>query len=329
MNTLDWQAATDAVHAAQTILVVTHMNPDGDAFGSLLGLTNALRGLGKTVNCAVDDGLTSESMMFLPGSNTVLEKLNKGTWDLMISVDASDEERTGKVGAYGRANSAKVINLDHHPTNTLFGHIHLIDPAAVSASEIIFRWLKTMDYPFSTDVVVPLLTGLVTDTIGFRTNNVTAATLGLAQEMMQYGASLTEITERTLDNRPYQVVNLWKEALSSVALYEHNVIAATITLDDIKKAGMHEMTDGGLVNFLIKVNEASIAVVFKATEEGEVSVSIRAKPGFNVADVAFSLGGGGHILAAGATIPGPVEEARKRVIPLLQEAAKRGKLVIA
>ena len=328
IKTLNWDQATRAVQAAKSILVVTHISPDGDAFGSMLGVVNALRILGKSVDCAVDEGLL-DFLSFLPGSDTVQDKLTKGEWDLMISVDASDEERTGLVGAYGRAHSQTVINLDHHGTNTMFGDIFLVDATAVSATEVAFRWLKTMNFNFSREVAVPLLTGLVTDTLGFRTSNVTADTLGIAQELMHYGASLTEITERTLDNKSYLVVNLWKYALATVELHEHGVVVAQITQEDLKKAGMSDVTDGGLVSFLVKVNEAMTAAVFKEQPDGTVNLSFRSKPGYDVAKLAFSLGGGGHKQASGATIPGPLEEARKRVLPLLKEAGRQGKLVIA
>lgn len=323
-----WSSATEAVRQAQTILIVTHMKPDGDAFGSMLGLGNALREMGKAVDCAVDDGLF-DYMAFLPNSDTVQVELTEGEWDLMISVDASDAERTGLVGEYGRAHSKAVINLDHHVTNTMFGDHQVVDANAVSATEVIFRWLNTMSVEISPAVAVPLLTGLVTDTIGFRTPNVTTNTLKIAQELMQAGASLTEITQRALDNRTFLEVNLWKYALASMQMYEAGVLVAQVTQEDLKKSGLAEMTDAGLVSLLIKVEEAMIAAVFKEQDDGTVSMSMRAKPGFNVSDVALSLGGGGHTQAAGATVEGELEDVRKETIKRLIQAAKSGKLVIA
>lgn len=324
----EWSKSTRLVDEAERILIVTHLSPDGDALGSLLGLGNALRVLGKTVDLALDDGVP-DFLEFLPGADTVKSKLTVGEWDVMISVDASDEVRTGKVGEFGRSRSKKVINLDHHGTNTLFGDVIMVNSLAVSASEVIFRWLEEMDFAFTSAVATPLLTGLVTDTLGFRTSNVTADTLAIAQTLMENGASLTEITERTLDTKSFLVVNLWKTAMATVELHEGGVVAANVTQQALKKAGLHEMTDGGLVGFLIKVNEAMISVVFKELADNKIELSLRSKPGFDVGSVAFALGGGGHTQAAGATIEGPLEEARKRVLPLLTQAAKKGKLIIA
>lgn len=322
----DWQAATDELNRAQSILVVSHVFPDGDAIGSLLGMGNILQEMGKTVALAIDGGVP-ESFAFLPGAETVLDDLSRGKWDLMISLDASDEERTGNVGAYGRQHCKTVINLDHHVTNTLFGDIKLVDSQAVAAAEVVFRWLQWMEIPINADAAIPLLTGLVTDTLGFRISSVTANTLAIAQDLMNAGASLSEITERALDIRSFSLVNLWKEALQTVTLKD-GVIAAEITLDDYARSGTSSETDVGLAGFLIRVNEARISAVFREVEDGDITLSFRSKPGYDVGQVAFELGGGGHKQASGATIPGPMETAKDRVLPLLEEAARNGKLTI-
>lgn len=327
---LHYDAANAAIAAAESILLVTHLHPDGDAIGSLLGLAAVLRGRGKVVTPAVDDGVPPY-LQFLPGADSVRGAVPSAgqpeTWDLMISVDASDEERTGEWGAYGRAHTPTVINIDHHPTNTQFGAIHLIAPHAVSTTEILLDWFTRDGVLLDAAVAVPLLTGLITDTLGFTTSNVTGRTLALGQQLVEAGASITEITARTLNSKSYTTVQLWKHALQTVTL-EDGVIAATISQADFKAVGIGEPTDSGLASFLNSVDEACIAVTFRETNDGGVNLSMRCKPGFDVSGVAFSLGGGGHKQAAGATIPGPLAEARARVLPLLKEAAQRGRLRI-
>lgn len=321
-NKLDWAAATQAVAAANTILIVTHVNPDGDAIGSLLALTLALRERGKQVTPAVDEGVP-DTFRFLTGANTVLPKLTVGAWDLMISVDASDEERTGEVGIYGRAHSPMVINIDHHPTNTLFGAVHLVAIDAVSTTQVLEQWFEQMAQPINKTIADALLTGLVTDTRGFRTSSTRPETLASAQRLMSTGASLPEISARTLDSMPYSVIELWRYVLPSVKL-ENGVISASVTREDVKQAGQRDLNDGGLVNLLISAAEVVIAVVLRETDEGEISISMRSKPGYDVSGVALTLGGGGHKQAAGATIPGTLDEVRARVLPLLQAAAQNG-----
>jgi bifunctional oligoribonuclease and PAP phosphatase NrnA len=323
---LQWAEATQAVEQAQSILLVTHIFPDGDAVGSLVALATALSQNGKTVDTAIDGGVP-DVFDFIPGTEQVKNKLTIGSWDLLISLDASDEKRTGSVGEYGRTHSQTVINLDHHATNIFFGDIFLVMVEAVSATEVVYDWMQFMQQPLPREVAVPLLTGLVTDTLGFRTSNVTAKTLSIAQALMEAGASLTEVTARTLDSKSYRVVKLWKEVLPSVTL-DGTVISATVTREDMKKAGLVDASDGGLVGFLIKVNEAMIAAVFRETDNGQVELSFRSKRGYDVAQVAFSLDGGGHTQAAGATISGPLEKAKKRVMPMLKQASRLGKLEI-
>jgi len=279
------------------------------------------------VDCAVDEGV-DDYMAFLPNSEMIQSKLIEGEWDVLISTDASDEQRTGECGAYARAHSQKVINLDHHATNTLFGDAYLIDSTAVSATEVVFRWFETMNLSFDKNIALPLLTGLVTDTLGFRTSNVTADTLSIAQKLMSAGASLAEVTARTLDNRPFDAIRIWRYALATAELHEGGVLSTHVTLENAKEVGMTEANDLGLVGFLVKVDEAMISVVFKEVDGGRINVSMRAKTGFNVSQVAFALGGGGHIQAAGATVDGTLDEVKARVIPMLVEAAKSGKLTI-
>jgi phosphoesterase RecJ-like protein len=323
MTTTNWTEAWAAVQAASSILIVTHMYPDGDAIGTLLGLTNALRAQGKQVDAAVDGGVP-DFLAFLPGQQTVLPHLKSGAWDVMISVDASDEARTGHCGAYGRANSQRVINLDHHATNTLFGDIHLVDAGASSAAQVACDWLAAVGVTPDYDAALPLLTGLTTDTLGFRTSNVTPHTLGIAQTLIATGASLAEVAARTLDSRPYQTLMLWRSALQTVSL-EDGVIYATVTQEDLKRAGGKDNADLGLSNFLVQTDEAAVSAVFRETDEGRVELSFRAKLGYDVSQVAFSLGGGGHKQASGATVDGPLAAVVIRVLPLLKVVVEQGK----
>ncbi len=321
-----WDAAAEAIAAANSILLVTHVNPDGDAIGSLLGLANALWARGKRVDAAVDGGVPP-FLQFIPNSDLVNAALIAGGWDVMVSLDSSDESRTGECGIYGRAHSATVINLDHHPTNTGFGDIHLIVPSAVSAAEIVYEWLKRMGDPITPDIAVPLLTGLVTDTMGFRVSSVIPATLQIAQELIEAGASLSKIMARTLNSQEYVVVELWKRALPTVQL-DQGVIHAEIRQQFIRELGLNEIPDIGLVSWLVSVNEAFVSAVFKEQPDNKVEISLRSKPGFDVSKVAFSLGGGGHKQASGATVSGTLEDVKARVLPLLYAAVRDGSPVL-
>ena len=318
----DFAAACAALYTARSILIITHVEPDGDAIGSLLGLGNALRAAGREVLCAVDGGVP-DFLRFLPGAQDVRATLQEVRADLLICVDANREDRTGQVGLSGFAHCSTVINLDHHISNNGFGDIHLVLPEAASATEIVFNWLQELSLPLTPAVTQPLLTGLVTDTLGFRTSNVTAQTLQVALRLMESGLSLHNLVTRTLENRPYCELELWRRALQSLTLTD-GVIAAQVSLEDSAQAGTEPGSDGDLVNQLRATNEARIAVVFRERAGGHVTISLRSKADYDVARVAQQLGGGGHAQAAGATIDGPLSAAQARVLPLLHEAVNTG-----
>ncbi|MCU0464158.1 MAG: bifunctional oligoribonuclease/PAP phosphatase NrnA [Anaerolineae bacterium] len=322
-----WTEANRLVHDAQRIVVVTHVAPDGDAIGTLLGVTHALRGIGKHVDAAVDGGVP-DYLRYVPGSEAVIKQLAEGQWDVFISVDSSDEARTGDSGAYARANSRAVINLDHHITNTRFGDAHLVIAEAVSAAEVAFDWVtQGLNLPLTRDIAQSLLTGMVTDTLGFRTSNVKPRTLEIAQTLMAAGGSLTEITARTLDSRPYDSLLIWREAFETMQL-EDGVVWVSIPYNAFERNHVDPAVELNLSEFLVKVDEAMVAASFKQEREGDIRLSLRSKPGFDVGSVAFSLGGGGHKQASGATLYGTLEEAAAQVVPLLKAAVKNGMLDI-
>ena len=317
-----WQAAADAIEAARTVLAISHIAPDGDAVGSLLGISATMRALGKDVTAVIDDGVPAD-LLFVPQSGTVLSHIDAGEFDLMIAVDSSDLERIGVAGAYGMSHSKNVINLDHHPTNTRYGHINLVVPHAVAAAEVVFDLVNYLGCRFSETAAYALLTGLVTDTQGFRISATNSRTLEIAQALMLEGAPLSQIMAQTLNRRPYQEVILWKLVFPSVVMSD-GVVYATITEDNIAQAGLESMTDGGLVSHLVNVDQAKVSIVFKELPDNQVEVGFRSKPGYDVASLALQLGGGGHTQASGCTMDGTVAQVCSRVLPLANQVISAG-----
>ena len=319
-----WEESSAAILAAKSILVVTHIRPDGDAIGSALGLVNALRQMGKIVTVADDDPVP-DFLAWLPQAASIVTQVS-GEWDLMISTDASDETRTGLVGTYGRSHSKQVINLDHHETNTYFGNIHLVVPSAASATEIVYRLWEYMGIALNLEIAKPLLLGLVTDTLGFRTTATTAQTLAVAQKLLETGASLAETMQRGLELMSANELLLWKRVLPTIELHGE-VAELSVRQADLDALALDGFSTGGLVGFLRSVQEVRIAVVFLEEADG-IKVSMRSKPGYDVSGVAFALGGGGHKQASGVNLQMSLDEARARLLPMLQEAAAKGYLQI-
>jgi bifunctional oligoribonuclease and PAP phosphatase NrnA len=320
---MDRDKAQALLDNAQQVIILTHISPDGDAIGTLLGLGHALRNLGKTVTLAVDEGVP-RNLRFLPGADDVRAELNGVQADLVIAVDCGDESRMGNAGKSVRALGVPLIDIDHHRTNTYFGDANIVDPAAVAASECVLDWLAHMYLGITQDVAQCLLCGIVTDTMCFRTSNVTATTLGKAQRLMLAGGDLSFIVMNTVSRMPTDVIRLWANVLPTVQIEDH-VIWVKVSIAARKSANIPDggdTKDGGLVSVLLQADEAHVSCVMTEKEENKVELSFRSAPGFDVSKVATSLGGGGHVQASGATVTGTLDEVVARVIPLLKEAAR-------
>lgn len=323
---MDWTKANSLVAGAGSVLVLTHVGPDGDAIGSMLGLAHALESVGKSVITAVDGGVPGD-LAFLPGSDSVRPTLDGLTVDLVVAVDCGDESRMGEVGQVALKSSAPLINLDHHRTNTMFGAANLVDLATVAASEGVLDWLDRLGIALDSATASCLLTGLVTDTLCFRTDNVSSETLGKAQRLMAHGAPLAEIVQRTVSRKSYGGLRLWSLVLPTVHLEEH-VIWAVITQAMFQEVGYTGWDDAGLVSTLAQTEEAYISAVFKEKPDGGIEIGFRAVPGFDTANVAVELGGGGHKLASGATVYESLDTLVPRVIEMLKAEVRRGKPLV-
>ena len=299
-----------------------HVAPDGDAVGSLVGLGRALSQMGLKPILACSDPVPA-SFSFLPDVKAVVLDVNE-PFDLVISLDCSDLERLGRFAQMPAFESAPLLNIDHHLTNLNFGDVNLVDSHASSTAEVVMRLLEYMAIPLDAELATCLLTGIVTDTRGFRTSNVTVQVMEAALQLMHAGASLSYITQYGLDYRPMTAILLWREALSSLQM-ENRVVWTSISLAMRRTAGYLGDDDAGLVSFLVGADDADIAAVFVEREDGRIEVGFRSVPGFDVARAALQFGGGGHALAAGCSLPGPLEEAQAQVLPVLQNIANKAR----
>jgi phosphoesterase RecJ-like protein len=316
------EQASQLIRSSCYPVLLCHVDPDGDAIGSLTGLGRALHHLGKQPVLACADPVPSD-LGFVPGSELVVQRVY-GPCDLVISLDCSEWSRVGHVPHISSAADIPLINIDHHVTNLGFGTVNLVDALASSTAEIVFRLLEAMTIPLDEDIAMCLLTGIVTDTRGFRTNNVTIETMEAALRLMRAGASLRVITQRVLDRRSVSAMRLWGAALATAQIDER-VIWAVIPMDDLSPA----TGNAGLASFLISAEGTDAAAVFVEREHGRVEVGLRAAPGFDVAQVALWFGGGGHALAAGCALQGSLEEVQEQVLAVLQANLARQRLTYA
>lgn len=307
-NLLD--SIRDAIGSARRILLVAHVAPDGDAIGSLLGLGLLLQEQGKELTLACEDPVP-ELYAWLPNSAAIVQQ-GSGPYDLVISLDCSDERRMGSVYHEGLAD-VPLLNIDHHVTNTLFGTVNWVDPSSVATTQMILSLADALGWAMSPPVAACLLNGMVTDTRSFRTYNVDTQAIRSVLRLMEEGAELNEIARRALDQRPLAAVRLWGQAIDCLST-DGEILWTEVTHAMRERWGLDENSDSGLTNFLSGVRESKIVVVFTERDNGTIDVGMRAAPGYDVAKVAYRLGGGGHPQAAGCTLEGDLAAVRDRVL---------------
>ena len=310
-------AVTQLFQNGQSFLVISHIRPDGDAVGSLLGLGLALQQAGKDVQMVLSDGL-SHSFHHLPGSDLIMRRPN-GSYDVAIVLDCSDITRTG--GVLGERQPD--LNIDHHITNLNFARINFVNPSAVATSAILASHLEEWGLAITSPVSQALMTGLVSDTIGFRTSNVTPEALRLAAKLMDHGANLSDLYNRALLRRSFESARYWGPALTRLQR-NGRLIWTSLTLKDREMTGYTGNDDADLINALSSIDDSDIALVFIEQKGKRIKVSWRAQNGFDVSQIALQFGGGGHPAAAGAEIAGELDTVEEMILKATQKLMENG-----
>ncbi len=296
------------IRTSQRVLVATHVRPDGDAIGSLLGLGLALRQAGKSVQMLSSDGVPA-SYRHLPGSQDVIQR-PEGEVDLTIVLDCSDLNRAGRnFTGYDPLD----LNIDHHVTNLLFAKMNLVDTTAVATAEILADHMSGWGMVVTPDVAAALLTGIITDTLGFRTSNMTPKALRQAANLMEAGANLPDLYHRSLVDRSFEAMRFWAAGLSKLER-DGQIVWTTLSMADRLGTGYPGRDDADLINELSAITDAAVSVVFVEQPNGKVKVSWRAQPGIDVSATALKFGGGGHPSAAGAEVDGNLDDVRQRIL---------------
>jgi phosphoesterase RecJ-like protein len=299
---------------AHSVLVASHVRPDGDAVGSLLGLGLALEDAGKTVQMVLADGVTS-SFRHLVGSDKIKTDV-QGQFDTFITVDCADFRRTGKpFQSMGQPD----INIDHHITNERFGKLNLIEGQEVATSAILTKYLPLWGYEITKPIAASLMTGIVTDTLGFRTSNMTSEALRQAATLMDIGVDMPELYMRGLVRRSYASARYWGAGLSRLERKD-GMVWGTLSLEDRKASGYSGNDDADLINIISAIDGYKVGMIFVEQPKNRVKISWRAlEPGIDVSPIATRFGGGGHAAAAGADVDGSLEEVKNAVIQSTKE----------
>ena len=307
----DFSAAVAAIRElapAGRVLLICHVNPDGDALGSMLGFALGLRRLGMQQLQATFPGEfeVPEPFAALPGLDLLVPEEQAWTDpDLVIVFDVAAESRLGAlVDRLPRARTS--IVLDHHASNTGFGTVQLVDPHAAATSVVAEQLLARLDVPLDPEIAECLYVALATDTGSFKFDMTTPRVHEMAARLIATGIQPGEISRRIFDTRPFGAMKLFGEVLARAALDPtaaggHGMVWAYVTQDDLRRHAQRPYVMDALIDPVRTVAEADVAVLVKQTGAGEWAVSLRSKGAVDVSRVAIELGGGGHRLAAGFT----------------------------
>jgi phosphoesterase RecJ-like protein len=299
---------------SRNIVIASHVRPDGDAIGSLLGLGLALSDAGKTVQMVLVDGVSS-SFRHLEGSELIVRE-SRRDFDTFITVDCADFKRVGKLFSdFGQPD----INIDHHKTNEKFGKLNLIEADEVATSAILANHLPAWGLKITKPVAAALLTGIITDTLGFRTSNTNPSALRLCAMLMETGVNMPDLYMRALVYKSFPAARYWGAGLSSLE-QENGIVWGTLTLEDRQRAGYSGNDDADLINLISAIDGNKIGMIFVEQSDRHVKISWRAlEEGIDVSPIAKYFGGGGHAAAAGADIPGTLKEIQPEVLKVTRD----------
>lgn len=307
-------AIKERLERSRNIVVASHVRPDGDAIGSVLGLGLALRDAGKTVQMVLVDGVPS-SFRHLEGSELIVKEPS-GEHDTFITVDSADFKRVGK--AFENLGQPD-INIDHHKTNEHFGKLNLIESEEVATAAILTNHLPMWGYTITRRIAAALLTGIVTDTLGFRTSNTNPSALRLCASLMETGVDMADLYTKALVKKTFPAARYWGAGLSRLE-QQNGIVWAVLTLEDRKLSGYGGNDDADLINMISAIDGNKVGMIFVEQTDDHVKISWRAlEAGIDVSKVAMHFNGGGHAAAAGADIPGALSEIQPLVLSTTQQ----------
>ena len=309
----------ETIREGKSFLLALHLSPDGDSVGASLAFRLALRQLGKKAVVASKDAIV-DTFGFLPGAGDVLswDKV-EGGFDAVLLFDCADDTRMGSpkpIGAYG----SRVLNVDHHSTNSGYGDAAFIDPAAGAVGEIALRLLDELGTVLEPDIALCLYVAIVTDTGSFQYSATSPQTHRIAARLLDAGLDAGDVSEEIYERNELHGLRLLARALESLEVSPDGRVALiTLTGRDMAETGgtAADCDSLAIVNYARSIRGVEIGVLLREERDG-IKVSLRSRGGTDVGSIALALGGGGHERAAGILLKGTtLDEARKTVLGAL------------
>lgn len=305
-----------------SFLVVSHVQPDGDAISSTVAVSWLLKQLGKA-SVLVNESELPSRLNYLYDFDRIerySEDKFQESFDRIIAVDCADFRRIGEVSRSFGVNS-QLLNIDHHPTNNGFGAVNVIRPDAAATVEILFDLIELAKQPLDLDCATAIYTGLITDTGGFRYSNTSPRVMEIASKLLAVGVSGYWLADWLLEKMTIGKLKLLQLALKRLT-FSDNLEIGWLYIDqqDMKNTGAVSEDIEGIVNYALNVDGVEVGILIKESKDGSLKASLRSAGKANVAQVAQQFGGGGHTRAAGCKLDGTIEEATAQLVEAVRKA---------
>lgn len=308
------------IQKAEKIVILTHESPDGDAVGSSLAMKLIIEKLEKTADVIIPE--YSRLFNFLPSAESIMTDSEIKNYDLAISVDCATLKRMAKKEYFENAKTTIVI--DHHGSNTMYGDLNYVNPASPACCEVLAGMLKYYEIDITKDIGTCLMTGIITDTGGFRHVGITPETFEFTADLIRLGVDVPDIYKRTLNTKTRANFELSKRVMDRMEILEDGKVTFTyMNKKDEEEVGAEPGDHEGLVEIGRDIEGVEVSIFIRQKENEEAyKISMRSGNKVNVSDICFLFGGGGHPRAAGALIQGNVEQVKEKVMKEVRKALK-------
>lgn len=313
------QSIADYLKNGESVVVLPHINADGDALGASLALALALKALGRQADVLIEEDVPS-TLDFLPGLDLIV-KNPRDSYEVAINIDNGDISRLGNRQKFYQ--DAKIrLSIDHHATNHVDADFSYIDDKASATGEIIYDLLNEyLGVPLTEDIALCLYTALITDTGGFRFTNTTARTLEIAANLLKTGIDFSKAIKKVFDMISYAKLYLMKQTMNSLRLLLNGTLAIShLRYEDLSRFNAKSDDSEGLVNIGRNLEGVEVSLFLREEKPGNFKGSLRSNEYVDVSRVAEKFGGGGHKRAAGFSMDGEIEAITKTLIDEINAA---------
>lgn len=309
-----------------SFVIMSHVRPDGDAIGSQLALGLALEAAGNRVRMINDDGLP-DNLRFLPGSDRIeLPPAEPLDFEVAIALDTATKPRLGEASLHAASKAKVWVNIDHHKSNPRYGDVNHIDPGSPATGEILYRLITALNLPMPDATRDAIYVAVSTDTGSFQYPSTTAETYLMAADLIRRGLDVGRINSLTYDSHPYRRVELTRALLNTLELTGGGRVAHwELTLETRDVLKLKPEDSEGLIDMIRAIEGVTVALFFEELDGGIIRVSMRSKdPRIDASEICGQFGGGGHALAAGIRMAGPLAGAKQKVLAAVCAALPGG-----